>query len=194
MADERAEDALAQGEAARRARRFEDAEAGFAEAVAQLGSTGSPDRLAHALSRWAQIARDRGDFAAAAQRQGDALALARANSGLALGPVLRHHADILTEAGRLAEAAPLFDELLALYRSTPATPPLELANAVRAAAVHAQASGDPSRAIALWREARDRYASLDELFHSLTGQSGNPGVEEADRRLQVLAGPITPED
>jgi hypothetical protein len=52
--------------------------------------------------------------------------------------------------------------------------------------LHAQNLGQKDEARRLWREARDRYATLDALFLSLTGSAENPGVKEADRRLAAL--------
>jgi hypothetical protein len=180
------EEALQRGEDARRERRLGDADRAFSEAVSLLRRAGDETRLAHALTRSAQIARDRKDFDRAALAQAEALAIVRRTGDPALPHVARHMADILHDAARHAEAAPLFAEMLTLYRAAPSTPPLEMANAVRSAACHAEAIGDAPRAAALWREARDRYAALDDLFHQLTGTSENPGVREADLRLAAL--------
>ena len=78
--------------------------------------------------------------------------------------------------------------MLALYRQARDAPPLDVANALRSAAVHAEAIGDGDSAEAFWLQARQRYAALDDVFEKLTGQPGNPGVEEADRRIAALRG------
>jgi len=184
----RAQAALERGERARRAQRLPEALAAFTEAVAALRPADQAAELAHALTRQAQIHRDLHDDAAAEPPQAEAVAIYRRlgdNRGLA--DALRHLGDILGEAGRGEAAAPLMDEMLALYRSRDDVAPLEMANVVRSAAVHAGRIGDRQAARDLWREARDRYAALDEVFRQLTGRDINPGVEESDRRLAAMS-------
>ena len=69
------------------------------------------------------------------------------------------------------------DEALAIYRAHPETQPLDLANAIRSMAVLKQETGDRRRAIALWSEARELYASLQV----------DAGVKECTARLAMLA-------
>jgi tetratricopeptide (TPR) repeat protein len=167
-----AQAALERGERARRAQRLPEALAAFTEAVAALRPADQAAELAHALTRQAQIHRDLHDDDAAEPPQAEAVAIYRRlgdNRGLA--DALRHLGDILGEAGRGEAAAPLMDEMLAL----------------RSAAVHAGRIGDRQAARDLWREARDRYAALDEVFRQLTGRDINPGVEESDRRLAAMS-------
>ena len=76
--------------------------------------------------------------------------------------------------------------MLTLYRATPSAEPLDVANALRSAALHAEALGDNETARAFWIQARDRYAPLDDVFERLTGKAGNPGVAEADAKLASL--------
>ncbi|TWB80151.1 hypothetical protein FBZ87_102575 [Nitrospirillum amazonense] len=64
--------------------------------------------------------------------------------------------------------------------------PLEMANAVRALACNAEGRGDQREAEALWREALDRYAALDAVFHGDFGLADNPGAKEARTRLSRL--------
>ncbi|AQR61681.1 hypothetical protein BZG35_08470 [Brevundimonas sp. LM2] len=185
-----AEAALAEGEAHRRAGHLAEAAAAFDAAVAGLNARTVPGRRAHALSRRARVARDEGDLSAALAFHSEAVALARSD-----GPtgqrahLLRHQGDILSEAGRHAEAAPVYAEAMALYRADSATDPLDLANAVRSQAVHAEAMGIRSEARALWTEAAERYAALTVVIETLSGQPGNPGVVEARARLAALADP-----
>lgn len=83
-----------------------------------------------------------------ARREGDRLACAHR---------LRHAGDILREAGRDAEAAPLYAEALALYRADPATPALDLANLLRPLALLKERAGARIEAAALWAEAKRLY-------------------------------------
>lgn len=77
--------------------------------------------------------------------------------------------------------------MLDLYRSLPDVAPLEMANATRSVAVHAEHMRDSAEAKRLWLEVRERYAALDTFFHELTGVAANPGVLEADRHLAAIA-------
>jgi tetratricopeptide (TPR) repeat protein len=187
----KAAEALARGEDSRRDKRLPDAKLAFAEAVGLFRQFGPPERLAHSLTRSAQIARDTGTFDEARRDQEEALAIYRKlGDRAALPHAVRHLADILQDAGRHKEADPCYEEMLALYRAQPDTPPLEMANAIRSAALHAEHMGDMETARRLWKEARDRYVTLDELFLELTGSRENPGVRESTARLAKLGGPI----
>ena len=73
-------------------------------------------------------------------------------------------------------AEPCYLEALALYRQHEQTPPLDLANAIRAMAVLKERAGDVGEAAALWREAGDLYASVHVL----------EGINECSRRLVKL--------
>lgn len=149
----------------------------------------TPREQAQAYAREAQRLRDAGDYYEAATRQRRAVALLRdTGDKVAIAHALRHLADILVEAGQPSEADGPITEMLALYRAAPDTPPLELANALGSAAVHAEALGDIDTAWIFWIQARARYAALDTLFEQLTGKQENPGVAEADARLTRLRG------
>lgn len=180
--------ALERGTLARRERRVDDARAAFAEAAESARKSGFPSDLAEALAKQAQIERDTGFLDKALAYQLDALVIVRAlNEPQNLAHVLRHAGDILQTANRHADAEPYYREMLALYRAAPDTPPLDVANAIRSVALHAQHLGRIEEARRLWQEARERYAALDDLFLSLTGKAENPGVKEADRRLAALS-------
>ncbi len=125
------------------------------------------------------------DAALGAQRAAAALLGAISRDG-AYAHALRHVVDILVEAGRPDGATGLCAEATALYRKLPGADPLDVANAIRSAAMHALAKGDRWAARLLWIEARERYAVLDDRFASLTGKVGNPGVAEADAQLAAL--------
>jgi tetratricopeptide (TPR) repeat protein len=149
------------------------------------------DVLAQAADYHADAERLRkaGDLEGALTRQRRAVALLRdLGDPAALAHAVRHIADMLVEAGRAGEASEPIGEMLALYRQTRDAPPLDIANALRSAAVHAEAIGDSDSAEAFWLQARQRYSLLDDMFEQLTGRPGNPGVEEADRRINALRG------
>jgi tetratricopeptide (TPR) repeat protein len=180
--------ALARGEKARREHRLSDAEDAFREAVRCFRELGQRAELAYALTRRAQIERDIGDYDSALRDQGEALALCRdLPDKLKLAHTIRHMADILQDAGRHLEAAPYFKEVLQLYRARDDVDPLEMANAIRSVAIHAEHMGEADEARQLWLEARNRYGALDERFALLTGSETNPGVHEADDNLARLA-------
>jgi tetratricopeptide (TPR) repeat protein len=137
----------------------------------------------------AERLRKAGDRDAALIRQRRAVALWReAGDPAQLAHAVRHIADMLVEAGRAAEASEPIAEMIALYARLRDAPPLDVANALRSAAVHAEAIGDGDTAEGFWLKARQRYAALDDMFEELTGQPGNPGVAEADRRINALRG------
>ena len=137
----------------------------------------------------AERLREAGDLEGALTRQRRAVALLRdLGDPAALAHAVRHIADILVALGRADEASEPIGEMLVLYRQSRDAPPLDVANALRSAAVHAETIGDSDSAEAFWLQARQRYAALDDLFAEMTGQPGNPGVEEADRRINALRG------
>ena len=127
------------------------------------------------LRRHAQEARDAGRIDEAVERQQEAVALLREDDDPArLAHAIRHVADILREAGDAAGASAPTAEMLALYRGLEDAPLLDLANAIRSAALQAEAAGQPDAA--LWREARDHYEACGI----------GPGVAEAERRIAAL--------
>ena len=141
------------------------------------------------LLRTAQAARGAKDLAAAIDHQSVAIAhLREGTNPLALAHALRHRADMLIEACRAAEAEAACAQALWFYAQVPEAPPLDVANAVRCAATQAEATGDIESALALWREARTRYAALSALFEARTGSPANPGVAEATQHIEALGG------
>ena len=137
----------------------------------------------------AERLRHAGDLEGALIRQRRSVAVWRElGSPAPLAHALRHIADMLVEAGRAGEAGEPIAEMLALYRRAADAPPLDVAKALRSAAIHAEAIGDGDSAEAFWLQARQRYAALDDLFAQLTGKRENPGVAEADRHLSALRG------
>ena len=124
----------------------------------------------------AQTRRDRGDRIGAAIVYAEAITLLRANNNTTrqLAYALRHAADVRSRLKEYAVAASHIEEAVRLYRtlvlSDEATP-LDLANALRVAALNAE-----RQAHSAWQEARGIY---DEL--AITA-----GVEECSERLESL--------
>lgn len=144
---------------------------------------------AETYAREAQRLRDAGDHHEALSRQRRAVALWRdVGDTAALAHAVRHVADILIEAGRGEEAGTAITEMLALYRAAADVPPLDVANALRSAALQAEAIQDSDTAWIFWIQARARYEELGALFEEMTGTPGNPGVAEADAHLARLRG------
>ena len=82
------------------------------------------------------------------------------NDVLAYAHAIRHIADIYRNEGNPAQAKPLYEEALELYRSNLETKLLDLANTVRPYALLKEDQGDSEPARALWEEARNLYGSL----------------------------------
>ena len=169
--DETVTDLLNKARRARRESRPEESEALLAQALALAHGSGDRHGLGRVLAALGQQARDRGETGAAIAHYEAAAAIARAEEdGLALAHRLRHVGDVHRDCERPDLAEPLYAEALAIYRSHPGAPPLDLANALRPMAILRERHGD---AAALWREVRDLYA-----------QAGvEAGVAEASRRL-----------
>ncbi|MGA7560681.1 MAG: hypothetical protein WCF61_07725 [Terriglobales bacterium] len=159
---------------ARREHRLADAEQDLVEAVAQCRNAGIRTDLARALTALGQIERDLHRTDSALQHYEEAAGLYRAEGdALRLAHTVRHVADIRREAARLDLAESCYHEALHLYRNHAATPPLDLANAIRGLAILKTDAGDAATAIALWEEARDLYAAVNV----------EAGVAESNRRL-----------
>ena len=145
-----------------------------------------PRAQAETYAGEAERLRDAGDHYEALIHQRRAVALLRdADDVPALARAIRRVADILVEAGRPEEAAAVITEMLGLYRAMPDAPPLDIGNALRSAALQAEAINDSDTAWIFWIQARARYALLDEA-----GGDGpaNPHVADADAHLKKLRG------
>ena len=101
----------------------------------------------------------------------------QAGDMLAVAHRLRHIGDMHQDAGRNAEAAPYYDEALAIYRGRPDRRGLDLANLLRPLAMLKEKAGDTSEAAALWAEAGALYAEAGVEV----------GAKESARRLALLA-------
>ena len=158
---ESASELLKQGYLARRESRLSDAGAFLAKAVGAARSSGEQRLLALALAGAGQIARDLGDTANAVAQYEEAVEILRGvGDPQALAHTVRHLGDIRRKREEFAESAACYDETLAIYKSDPKTPPLDLANALRGYALLKDRQGQPREAILLWREAGTLYESV----------------------------------
>jgi tetratricopeptide (TPR) repeat protein len=163
---------------ARLADRADEARRLLQEADGLSRATGDDRDLVDVLKGLAQFERDTGAPARALPIYEEAVTIARRlDDALLLAHTVRHLGDSLMELGDAAAAGPCFDEALSLYRAHPEGADLDLANALRPAAVHAELVGDAPAALRLWREARDLYerAAVDA------------GVMECARRIERLS-------
>jgi tetratricopeptide (TPR) repeat protein len=168
------EDLIAEGYAARREGRSREAADAFAQAMRLAEQAGRQMMLAQAMTGAGQIARDMGDKESARTLYESAVAILRKGEDpLRLAHTIRHVGDILRAQGRAAESVTHYEEALQIYRSHPATHPLDLANTVAGFARAAGDIGNTEVATSFWQEARSLYASLGVTA----------GVQEADRRL-----------
>ena len=95
---------------------------------------------------------------------------------LAYAHTIRHIADMFLAEAKHAEAKPLYEEALEIYRSSLDTKLLDLANTVRPYALLNEATGNLKLAREHWLEARNLYASLRL----------DVGVEECGKHLAAL--------
>jgi tetratricopeptide (TPR) repeat protein len=128
--------------------------------------------------------RDAGDHYEALIRQRRAVALLRDTDDVpALANTIRQLADMLVDAGDPEEAAASITEMLGLYHDMPHVSPLDIGNALRSAALQAEAINDIDTAWIFWIQARARYALLDG---AAVGAPVNPRVADADANLKRL--------
>jgi tetratricopeptide (TPR) repeat protein len=165
---------IQRGHAQRRDDRADDALQSFTEAVAAARRDGNDADLVNALKGLGQVERDLGRGERALPLYEEAVELCLAMEDLpGLAHTLRHLGDIHQDAGSLSSAEEPYAQALALYRRLPATPALELANALRPYAQLQEALGQTEAATAMWREARTLYLAAGSA----------QGVEECDRHL-----------
>jgi tetratricopeptide (TPR) repeat protein len=119
--------------------------------------------------------RSAGEFEAARSLYEEAVLLCRAEGhAVLLAHTLRELGDIQRNAGRLDRAQVCYDEALAIYRQEIRRRPLDVAQALRSAALLCEATGDPDAARDLWEEARLLYGEvgvqegIDECCSHLT--------------------------
>jgi len=169
---------LKKGHKARQEERLEDARAAYEMAVNLARTFGDTALLAEAVMLVGKIERDLGETEAAIEHYQEAAALIRSlGDPLALAHTIRHVADILREAGRVELAGPYYDEALILYRGNAGARPLDVANALRGAALLKADTGHVKTAIALWREAGVLYEQVGVAA----------GVDESRRQIARLS-------
>lgn len=168
------QDLIASAWESRRAGRYGEAEGVLRQAVALARRLGPPTDQARALSALAQVLRDAGSDDAALPMYEEALELSRqADDRLLTAHTGRHLGDLHREAGRLPATDACYQEALSLYEAADDPNPVDVANALRPAALLKEAEGDPDGARRLWTEARRLYAAAGV----------EDGVEECDRHL-----------
>jgi tetratricopeptide (TPR) repeat protein len=116
--------------------------------AAELISKGREERKEHRLSA------ARAYYAEAAQ------IYRNEKNPLAYAHTIRHIADMHLDESNYAEAKPLYEEALEIYRSNLDTKLLDLANTVRPYALLNERAGNRDAAMQSWKEARNLYASL----------------------------------
>ena len=132
--------------------------------------------VTQALSQGRQ-ARNDGKVSVAREHYAEAAKIYRdQNDCLAYAHTIRHIADIYRQESNLAEAKPLYEESLDIYRSNLDTKLLDLANTVRPYALLNEEQGNLDLARKLWEEARHLYGSLRL----------DAGVSECDAHISQL--------
>jgi tetratricopeptide (TPR) repeat protein len=146
-----------------------------AVSLARFGD--DPVALARALHGQANVERDMGRLDMAMRLYLEAVPHGRrGDDRLVHAHIVRHLGDVLREMGELEKAGRCYAEALPLYRADPAAPPLDMANAVRSAAILCEALDDADQARLLWHEA-----------HGLYGEAGvEAGVSESADHLELL--------
>lgn len=133
---------------------------------------------AEALIGAAQIRRQRGDRAGASIYLSEAITLLRnqfVSQPESIAPTLAwaltHAAELRGELGENAVAGTQIEEAVRLYRAIQPVPPLDLANALRVAAMN-----NEREALAAWTEAQTLYITIAQ----------NDRIDEAQKHLEHL--------
>ena len=145
------------------------------DTIARLRRENARIPLANALRQLGEAQRSMpgSDSGVAAYREAVAI-LREDERGLRLAHTVRHLADIYRHVNRLDDAEQCYREALQIYREHPEVGALELANALRGAALLEEKLARRDRAIAMWQEAKSLYETAGVAA----------GVEEASRRLK----------
>lgn len=158
--------------------RFADAKRDLLAAVKICRESGPGKALAVALRQLGEAERRLGNPAGALRSYEEAVALMREDTEpLVLAHTMRHLGDVHQVQGAPERARPCYEEALAIYRSNEQSHPLNLANAIRAFAVHLDDADELQRSAPLWEEARNTYRSFG--VHA--------GVAECSVRLARIA-------
>jgi len=150
------------------------------ETISNLRQSGDRLKLATTLRELGEMERSlpETDGGVAAYREAVEI-LREEERGLRLAHTVRHLGDIHRHAASLEEAETCYAEALRIYRAHPEVSALELANALRGAALSKEAIGERDLAVAFWTEARQLYLAAGI----------EAGVNEAGRRLAALESP-----
>ena len=175
---------LAQAQLARRGNRQADAKRDLSEAIEICRTTGTRGELAQALAYLGQIERDLRNLQSARDHYAEAVSIYREQGdSRKFAHAIRHLGDIYQELDDLKTAEACYREALDLYRSDPQTAPLELANAIRSTAILRDRLGEGEKAILLWTEARDLYATADVRAGVAECAKRMAGTNRSDTRL-----------
>ncbi|MGA8742357.1 MAG: tetratricopeptide repeat protein [Terracidiphilus sp.] len=170
---------LERGRIAKRERRLEDAMDLFRRALTESSAGDNRALCATLLEELAYVERNLRELEAAeAHYRASAEIYRSLGNPLKAAHTVRHAADILREQNKPEQAASLYAESLAIYRTHKETSPLDLANAIRGFALLKEKTGDLEQAFRLWSEASELYG--------LTGIDA--GVSECRARIESLFG------
>jgi len=141
--------------------RFADAETDLLTAVEICRDSGDRGALAVALRQLGEAQRHLDNAANALKSYEEAVTLMRSDAEpQRLAHTIRHLGDVYEEPGEPDLVRPCYKEALAMYRSDEQSNPMNVANAVRAFAVHLYDAGELERSMPLWEEARATYRSF----------------------------------
>jgi hypothetical protein len=128
-----------------------------------------------AVIQGARTARELGRIGEARNGYEKAASLARAAGESALlAHSLRHMSELDRKSQNTLAALNAGQEAVALYRAMPDALPLDLANALRVAALAIESHAKSADAAGIWREARELYAGIGVAA----------GVAECDEHLK----------
>ena len=172
------EEVIARAIRHRREHKPSDAAKEWAEAAELSRRQGDTPTLIRALKGLAETYRDTGRNLEALAAYEEAVLLCRKCSNtLLLAHTVRHLGDVRRHLEQNEGARSCYEEALSIYRNTPHTNPLDLANALRPFAILGEKMGDLDGARTFWLEARELYESLGI----------RAGVDEASSALARLS-------
>lgn len=172
-----ADELMAQAVEAKKSRRFDLARAALVRAVELLRRESDPLALAQALRELGEVERSLPDTDGGIGAYEEAVAIFQQHGAeLKLAHTVRHLADIHRHGRRVEEADRCYQMALDLYRKYTEASTLDVANALRGAALLKELDGDTEQAIALWSEATRLYEKADIA----------KAVDEGSRRLAHL--------
>jgi uncharacterized protein HemY len=164
------------GRQARRQHHLDEARNRLREALECCAGTEDPRLVAELHAELAYVERAHKNDQGAEEHYRQATEMFRKlNDALRLAHNMRHLADVLREAGKPAEAAPLYSESIEIYRRN-SEYPLQLADAIRGQALMQGDLGEVGESLQSWAEAKALY--------QLVGVAD--GVAESKQRISVL--------